>query len=104
MDSYQPIFDAVRSRINGFDASALSDRIARQFDFSHHEEILYQEALNVANEKRRPSVLFRPSIQIDGNQWCALYGEDLQSGVAGFGDTPDKAMDNFDENWHKKLN
>ena len=23
----------------------------------------------------------------DGDQWCALYGEDLQVGVAGFGET-----------------
>jgi len=28
----------------------------------------------------------------DGNQWCALYGEDLQSGIAGFGNTPFLAM------------
>lgn len=24
----------------------------------------------------------------DGNQWCVLWGENLQEGVAGFGDTP----------------
>lgn len=23
----------------------------------------------------------------DGNQWCFLYGENLQDGIAGFGDT-----------------
>ena len=23
----------------------------------------------------------------DGNQWCFLYGENLQEGIAGFGDT-----------------
>lgn len=28
----------------------------------------------------------------DGNKWCALYGEDLQVGIAGFGDTPFMAM------------
>lgn len=28
----------------------------------------------------------------DGNQWCALYGEDLQVGIAGFGKTPFLAM------------
>lgn len=28
----------------------------------------------------------------DGNQWCALYGEDLQAGIAGFGNTPFLAM------------
>lgn len=51
-----------------------------------------------------PSVLFRPKLFIAGNQWCALYGEDLQSGVVGFGDSPTKAMYDFDKNWRKPLN
>ena len=33
----------------------------------------------------------------DGNQWCILYGDNLQVGIAGFGDTPIKAMYAFDE-------
>ena len=33
----------------------------------------------------------------DGNQWCILYGENLQSGIVGFGDTPEKAIYAFDE-------
>lgn len=28
----------------------------------------------------------------DGDQWCALFGEDLQVGVAGFGDTRAEAV------------
>lgn len=52
-----------------------------------------------AGEFQRPSVLYRPSIQPDGNKWCALYGDNLQEGVAGFGDTPDLAMRDFDKNW-----
>lgn len=27
-------------------------------------------------------------ISLDGSQWCALVGENLQEGIAGFGDTP----------------
>jgi len=50
-----------------------------------------------------PSVMYRPSIFIDGNQWCALYGENLQDGVAGFGDSPSKAMTNFNKNWARAL-
>lgn len=56
-------------------------------------------AAEVASEQMRPSVLMRPAISIDGDQWCALYGENLQDGVAGFGDTPAKAMTDFDKNW-----
>jgi hypothetical protein len=36
---------------------------------------------------------------MDGNKWCALYGEDLQSGCCGFGDSPEEAMDAFDVEW-----
>ena len=32
------------------------------------------------------------SVFLDGNQWCALVGENLQEGVAGFGDTPSDAL------------
>lgn len=46
-----------------------------------------------------PHVLMRPRIFPDGTAWCALYGEDLQAGVAGFGDTPEAACADFDKNW-----
>jgi len=31
-------------------------------------------------------------ISLDGDKWCALVGEDLQEGIAGFGDTPIDAI------------
>lgn len=39
----------------------------------------------------------------DGNQWCVLLGEDLQSGIAGFGDTPAKAMTDFERAMHTPI-
>lgn len=56
-------------------------------------------AANAAEMQMRPSVLFRPKLSRDGNQWCALYGDNIQSGVAGFGNSPEKAMAAFDDNW-----
>lgn len=54
----------------------------------------------MAEEQRlRPSVLFRPRMFPDGAQWCALYGDNLQEGVAGFGYTPEQAADAFDKAW-----
>ncbi len=102
-DSYQPIYQAVRSRIGNFDGQALIDQISRQFDFSQYAAILHQEQMIVTYEQQRPSILLKPKISIDGNQWCALYGENLQDGVAGFGDSPDKAMVDFDKNWRTDL-
>lgn len=50
-----------------------------------------------------PSVLYRPRLSIDGNKWCALYGDNSQDGVAGFGVSPAEAMADFDKNWFAKL-
>lgn len=55
--------------------------------------------MNAAIEAGRPSAVYRPTLMADGDKWCALYGEDLQSGVAGFGDTPAEAMYAFDVAW-----
>jgi hypothetical protein len=58
---------------------------------------------SAAAQYERPCVMFKPRLSVDGNQWCALYGENLQDGVAGFGDSPADAMWNFDRNWSAKL-
>lgn len=78
-------------------------------DTSHVNQMLYQAACFKSNaaeaEERaalqalRPFMLLRPKMYPDGNSWCALYGEDIQSGVAGFGDTPDLAAMAFDLEW-----
>ena len=36
-----------------------------------------------------------PTITKDGNQWCVLYGDNLQEGIAGFGETIHKAIIDF---------
>jgi hypothetical protein len=46
-----------------------------------------------------PHTRMRPAIFPDGNMWCALYGVNLQEGVAGFGKTPAEACADFDKNW-----
>lgn len=33
----------------------------------------------------------------DGNMYCCLYGEDLQEGIAGFGETPYQAIIEFNK-------
>jgi hypothetical protein len=58
----------------------------------------WQEA---AYELCRPCVLFKPKLSKDGDQWCALFGDNLQEGVSGFGSTPAEAMYDFDRNWSK---
>jgi hypothetical protein len=57
------------------------------------------ELHRIGNEWTRPSTIYRPALMADGTKWCALYGPDLQVGVAGFGDTPAEAMADFDRAW-----
>lgn len=103
MDSYQAIYDAVRSKISGGDVgSAVREAAERAFDFSHMRAILQQEFCIAAAEMVRPSAIYRPALMADGDQWLALYGEDIMSGLAGFGDTPEAAMRAFDKAWHEQ--
>ncbi len=67
-----------------------------------HDELLHDEQMRTEYERQRPSVLYHPALYKDGNQWCALYGANIQEGVAGFGDTPSDAMLDFDRVWGKK--
>ncbi len=99
-DTYQAVYDAVRSRIGSIDIGAA---VSQAFDISHAVEMVKQEFFFVLSQHQRPSILMRPTLSIDGDQWCALYGDDLQKGVAGFGKSPDEAMENFDEVWVRKL-
>ena len=62
--------------------------------------VAIQEAAGIY---QRPSSVYRPALSIDGNQWCALYGDNLQDGVAGFGKSPADAMWDFDRNWSAPL-
>lgn len=103
MESYQAIYDAVRSRISNGDIGYAIETAIRDANISHYVERSMSAVQLAAAEYERPSVLFRPKLSIDGDQWCALYGENLQDGVAGFGDSPAKAMYDFDRQFQKEL-
>lgn len=68
---------------------------------SEQEHLIHQSRMNAAIEAEEMNlvVLLRPKIFIDGNQWCVLYGENLQDGIAGFGKTPQRAVWAFNKAW-----
>jgi hypothetical protein len=102
-DSYQAIYDAVRSRISGGNIAEAVAEVARNaFDISHYGAMLYQDFSIAAAEMQRPSAIFRPVLSREGDQWRALYGDDIVQGCAGWGSCPDDAMRDFDKNWHTK--
>jgi len=97
-DTYQPIYDAVRSRIGNADVGQAVESALREA-FGNSDHIIRCAVQETVNELQRPAAVFRPTISMDGNQWCALYGDNLQDGVCGFGDTPAAAMSAFDLAW-----
>lgn len=103
MDTYQPIYDAVRSRLGNCDIASVATEVLNNAGFGYAAEKIANSFNEVASEWNRPSAIFRPKISIDGNMYCALYGDNLQDGVAGFGKSPADAMWDFDKNWNEKL-
>ena len=70
-----------------------------EIDTSHLQAMIQAAFNNLCAQWERPSVIYRPRLFMDGDKYCALYGDDLQSGCAGFGDNPSEAMYNFDRAW-----
>ena len=65
-------------------------------------EILTAE-LQAAEAKNLWAVILELTPKLDGDQYCFLWGDDLQSGVAGFGETPYKAMMDFQQAMGEKV-
>lgn len=84
--SYQAIYDAAR----------------QSFDISYALAQAQAAITAVECEHIRPSVLYRPKLSLDGNQWIAIYGDNIQEGVVGCGDSPAAAMLDFDSAWNRK--
>lgn len=101
-DYSQSVYDAIRSRFYG-DFSGIFERVLREIFGGIEFWRTQHEFSNAAIAMQDAHVLMRPEIYIDGDQWCALYGENLQEGVAGFGDSPIAAMVDFDKSWTTKL-
>jgi hypothetical protein len=71
-----------------------------------HNEIMRHQSDITAHVEREEYNLFsllKPELFIDGNKWCCLYGENIQDGIAGFGNTPWKSIIDFNFQWHEPL-
>lgn len=71
----------------------------RQF----HQDVEHQSKMNILVEQEEYNLfaLLKPKLYKDGSQWCCLYGDNIQDGIAGFGDTPYKAILAFNKEWHE---
>ena len=70
-----------------------------QLNIAHEYTMMRQAAQETEYARQAAHVMMRPRVYPDGDKWCALYGDNLQEGVAGFGKTPEGAALDFDRNW-----
>jgi|SRR5665213_477542 len=98
MDTYQPIFDAVGTALRNTDVGQAVENSCRGI-LDSADRAFNIMAQNFSEAYESPSAVYKPSLKIDGDTWCALYGDNIQEGVCGFGDTPGKAMADFNRNW-----
>ena len=46
--------------------------------------------------------LLRPRFYQDGDRFCFLYGDSIQDGISGFGETPAKAAEDFYDTFYER--
>jgi hypothetical protein len=65
------------------------------------ETDIQQSKLSAAIEAEEMNLfsILKPKIFIHDGQWCVLYGDDIQSGICGFGISPEKAVWDFNKAW-----
>ena len=70
----------------------------------HFEMLKHQDIMAAVVERAEWNLfsLLKPTLTRDGNQWCVLHGKDLQTGIAGFGESPYKAVLDWNKNMYKK--
>ncbi len=84
--------------LNDNDSANLKSQLSFEADKEHMNRmhiIVEQQEFNLFS-------IIKPKLYKDGNQWCCLYGEDIMEGIVGFGETPYKAVWDWQSAWHKK--
>jgi len=69
----------------------------------HAAETVKESFQQAISHYTQDHVIYKPKLSRDGSKWCALFGDNLQEGVAGFGNSPAEAMWDFDKQWHVKI-
>lgn len=103
--TYQAIYDAVRSKISNSDVGSAVESAIQNLSLGHYVQQAMYEWQMAGCEQQRPFVLLKPKVFIDNDNenWCVLYGENLVSGIAGYGKSPHLASLDFDKNYYAKL-
>jgi hypothetical protein len=87
--------------LNQQDSSMLANSIDHKMTIQHQEKLNYL----IMKQEMHYMQVFNLKPVKDGNQWVVLLGENLQEGIAGFGETPLKAVLDFNKNFaSEKIN
>lgn len=73
-----------------------------QFDkFFYEYQLAAQHEINAASNKEDLAIIAALNLKpfTDGSKFCFLWGENIQDGVAGFGDTVHQAVKDFNVNF-----
>lgn len=98
MDTYQPIYDAVRSKIhNGDIGSAVRDALGNT-DISFQVNQVKNRAIEAIAQYDTPFIIYKGKLDKRGSEWCANFGD-----IAGWGRSPAEAVEAFNKNWYEKL-
>ena len=80
-----------------FQCSGVFNKLQASIDsIKDNEEYTCVEIIEVEESEKRKLQMTK-----DGDQYCVLFGDDIQKGISGFGDTPEEAIDNFCDAWPK---
>ena len=65
----------------------------------HFECLLHDVKMSTEMDKAEYNLfaILKPKIYKDGNAWCVLLGDNIQEGICGFGETPYKAILEFNK-------
>ena len=63
----------------------------------NHEIRRHEEEMYILCERKILAFLseLKPKFSKDGNMYCFLFGDNLQEGIAGFGESPNEAAMNL---------
>lgn len=84
-------------------SGVLNDEMSHMLanSINHYQSIEHHEKMNLLVSEQE--FLFVKTYGLipfkDGNNWCVLLGDNIQVGICGFGETPLKAILDFNKNF-----
>jgi hypothetical protein len=68
-----------------------------QFTDTWREAQIHEEIIALIQSQKEKAIfeMLNPKLNLDGNQWCCIWGEMPETYIVGFGDSPALAISDF---------